>query len=536
MAFSLGSNAKVGAVHRKMARLLSLIQDGMLTEAEAMAKELLRLNPSRPELHSLLGEIYIRQKRPNLAVPHCEFAVKANPQDPIFLCNLGRLYLDLEALELALPFLQNALAIRPNLVAALLAIGKYYFVLGKADLALPYLERAVKADPDDCRGKWQLAESLDALGKKNEANKLFSELRVLPAYSAASLSRLASNAQSEERAVILTEARELLSTASLSDRDRSIVHRTIGFLLEGQSECQAAFEHFLAANKLASEPFDIVGFRGWVDNIILHMDDKVFHRHRAWGNQDELPVFVVGMPRSGTTLAEQIIASHPQAGKAGELSRLWNFTKRVNYRKDKDISEFEASLIALGAKGMQGMAESYLNLLRLYAPGSLRIVNRTPNNFQVLGFIAALFPNARIVHCVRNPIDTCLSCFQQPLNERLKYNRDLTTLGLYYREYTRLMNHWIKILPLKIHKLRYEMIVEDTEAETRCLIDFMGLPWDEKCLKFNEIGSTVLGFSRNQVRNPIYRSSIDRWRAYEKQLQPLVEALGDLVKISQSEI
>lgn len=530
---SLGSSADT--VLRKIKHLIELIEAGGLAEAEAKAKEVLRSNPSRPELHSLLGEIYVRQKRPNLAVPHVEFAVKADPRNPVFLCNMGRLYLDLEAFELTLPFLQNALAIKPNMVPALLGIGQYYFAVGKAGSALPYLERAMKADPQDYRAKWHLAESFDALGKKKEANRLYSELRRLPAYSAASLSRLAGNATSDELMPILKEAEELLSSAPMSDQSRSIVHRSIGFLLEKKSEYRPAFQNFLAANELAYKPFDIARFRGWIDSIIRHMSRETFRRYRASGNQSEQPVFVVGMPRSGTTLAEQIIASHPQAGKAGELSRIWNFTRRVNYRQDQDLSQFEASLVALGQNNLHDMATSYLNLLNLYAPGALRIVNRTPNNFQALGFISVLFPNARIVHCVRDPIDTCLSCFQQSLNDRLKFNKDLTTLGHYYREYVRLMNHWQEVLPLRIYELRYEKVIKNFEDEAKSLIDFMGLPWDGKCLKFHETESSVFGFSRHQVRNPIYRSSVERWRRYEVELQPLIAALGDLANAHQSE-
>jgi tetratricopeptide (TPR) repeat protein len=515
---------------RKMKSIIALIEEGRLADAEAKAKEELRQNPSRPEVHSVLGEIYIRQKRPNLAVAHFEFAVKADPQNPVLLSNMGRLYLDLEAFELTLPFLQRALAIKPNLIAALLGIGQYYFAVGKAHLALPYLERAIDTDPQDHRAKWQLAESLDALGKKDEANRLYSELRRLPGYSVACLSRLALNAASDQRGPVLAEAEGLLSATSLSDRSRSVVHRSIGFLLEKQGEYEAAFRNFRIANELAYEPFDTARFRSWVDSITCHLKSETFRRYRASGNQSELPVFVVGMPRSGTTIAEQIISSHPQAGGAGELSRIWSFARRVSYRQDQDLSQFEASLVALGERNLHDMAENYLNLLNLYAPGALRIVNRTPNNFQALGFIAVLFPNARIVHCVRDPMDTCLSCFQHPLNDRLKFNKSLSTLGHYYQEYARLMKHWQEVLPLRFHELRYENVIKDFEIEAKSLIDFMGLRWDERCLKFHESEAPVLGFSRHQVRNPIYRDSVERWRRYENELQPLVAALGDLAK------
>jgi tetratricopeptide (TPR) repeat protein len=529
MPSSLENPGNADPVLRQIKKLTALIEDGRSSEAEYRAKALLKGNPSHPEVHSLLGRIYRELKKRNLAVPHFEFAARAQPQNPSFLSDLGCLYLDLQALELALPFLQNAIAIDPNLTGALLGIGQYYIVAGKADLAVPYLERVIKADPRHHKAKWYLAESFDVLGKKTEANRLYHELRQVPAYAVSSLSHLARNATPDESASVLSDAEGLLRSTRLGDQARSAVHRSIGFLLEKKKEYRSAFEHFQKANELAFMPFDMAGHSAWIDDIVRHMTAEIFHRFTAVGSQSELPVFVLGMPRSGTTLAEQIIASHPQAGGAGELTRISNFAARLNYGRKKDLSQFDASLNALGAKGVCDMAENYLGLLNLHAPGALRIANRMPHNFVALGIIAVLFPNARIVHCVRNPIDTCLSCFQQPLDDRHKYSRDLATLGLYYREYVRLMNHWRKVLPLKVYEQNYEEITGNFEEHARKLIDFMGLPWDDRCLRFYQAGSTVRSFSRHQVRSPIYRSSVERWRRYERELQPLISALGDLV-------
>jgi hypothetical protein len=150
-----------------------------------------------------------------------------------------------------------------------------------------------------------------------------------------------------------------------------------------------------------------------------------------------------------------------------------------------------------------------------------------PHNFANLGLIAMLWPRARIIHCRRNPMDTCWSCFQNPLNDSHYYSRDLTLLGEYYRDYARLMDHWKRVLPLQIYELDYESFTSDFEAEARKLIEFIGLPWDEACLNFHEGDATVKTLSRVQVRNPIYRSSVERWRRYERELQPLLSALGD---------
>jgi hypothetical protein len=254
----------------------------------------------------------------------------------------------------------------------------------------------------------------------------------------------------------------------------------------------------------------------------------VFAERQGKGSASDLPVFVVGMPRSGTTLTEQIIASHGRAGGAGELGRIAMFARRLSYAPKRDLGKFKAALDGLGQKAVREMGSNYVDLLRFHAPKAERVVDKMPHNFQFLGFAALMCPQARVVHCSRNPVDTCWSCFQNPLNEAHGYSRTLTDLGLYYREYKRLMDHWKAVLPLQIYELNYQQLTADFENEARKLIDFIGLPWDDACLNFHEAGRTVRTFSRQQVRSPIYTSSVERWRRYENELQPLLAALGDL--------
>jgi hypothetical protein len=175
------------------------------------------------------------------------------------------------------------------------------------------------------------------------------------------------------------------------------------------------------------------------------------------------------------------------------------------------------------------MGENYVELLKFHAPVAQRVVDKLPHNFQHLGFATLLCPNLRVIHCSRNPVDTCWSCFQNPLRKEHNYSKNLTNLGLYYREYKRLMDHWQSVLPSQIYQLRYERLTADFEAEARKVIDFLGLPWNDACLNFHNSQRTVRTFSRQQVRKPAYRTSVERWRHYEKELEPLLVALGDLV-------
>jgi tetratricopeptide (TPR) repeat protein len=521
---------KPDPVPAKLREIGSLVHSKDLAKAEAEALKLLQAYPKRPDVHNILGVVYIQNKKSRLAVPHLEFASKAEPQNSVYLNNLGRLYLELRAIELALPFLHNALAINPKLTTTLISIGEYYLSVGKAALGLPYLERALANEPNNKKAKWQLAESLNALGRTDEANRLCQELRLEGAFVADGLYRISRNNNQEQNVPLLAEAEELLKSDSLPDAGRSKLHSAIGFMLEKEGRYEAAFDHFDRANRLAATAFDSEVFRAWVDRVTEIFTADMLRERAHLGSESRLPVLVVGMPRSGTTLTEQMIASHRKAGGAGELMRIPLFAKSLKYSLQQDIGKFVSTLNGLGPRGIREMADNYVSLLHFHAPGAERVVDKLPHNFLYLGLVALLCPNARIVHCSRNPADTCLSCFQNPLSEGHPYSRNLTNLGLYYREYSRLVEHWKAVLPMPIYHLNYEKFTSDFEGESRRLIDFIGLPWDDACLKFYEAESTVRTFSQRQVRNPVYQSSVERWRRYETNLQPLISALGDLMK------
>lgn len=521
---------KPDRVLEEIKRIGTLVNQQDLVKAEADAQKLLRDNPKRPDVHNILGIIYKRQNKRNLALQHLEFAAKAEPQNPIYLNNVGRFYLDSKAIELALPFLHNALLINPKQTETLLAIGEYYRHVGKAALALPYLERARALSPDDNTVKMGIAESLDVLARQAEANVLYEELRRDRGNVVMSLYRLAMNQPIEMHGPLMTEAEQLLEGGGLSSQEAGMLQTSLGFMHEKAGRYPTAFRHFDEANRLVRPEFSVKNFRDWVDGVIATFTPERLRAYAHVGSASQVPVLVVGMPRSGTTLTEQVMASHGQAAGAGELVRIHMLARALKYAAGREIGEFFATLDTMPAQTIRDIADNYVKLLQFHDPKALRVVDKLPHNFINLGVVALLWPQARIVHCTRNPVDTCWSCFQNPLNDAHPYSRDLTDLGLYYREYARLMAHWKQLMPHQIYELNYEKFTADFETEARKLIDFIGLPWDEACLNFHEVGSTVQTFSRRQVRNPIYKTSVERWRRYESELQPLVSALGDLVQ------
>jgi hypothetical protein len=251
--------------------------------------------------------------------------------------------------------------------------------------------------------------------------------------------------------------------------------------------------------------------------------ERLAERPRG-GNESKLPVFIVGMPRSGTSLVEQILSCHRDVYAAGELRNIRKLTVSLVPNFDKRNDEADAP-VRLDQPLLSAAAERYLDQLRKTAGDAIRVTNKMPYNFLYLGLIALMFPRARIIHCVRDPIDTCLSWYFQNFERGNFSSFDLRHAGLYYRQYERLMAHWGEVLDLPIMEVRYEEHVGAPEKVCRDMLDFLELDWDPACLRFHESSRFTRTASRDQVREPIYTSSAGRWRNYEPHLGPLIEAL-----------
>lgn len=510
----------------QLKQVLALMGKRDLVGAEGIARQVQRNHPQHAEANNILGVVLINRKNPAAAIKFLELAVSAEPRNAIYLNNLGCAFLDLGLIELAQTPLARALEINPKLTKTLWLLGEFYRLAGQPERALPYHEKACAAEPKNADFRWAYGKTLDMLGQKEEARGVFEGLRDHPRIGSFALNRLAVNDKHETTSPMLADITSRIASGQVTGRALNALHNGVARIHEQNGDYPKAFQHFKAANEADRGIFDLARYRAWVDDIIANFTPETFSQRRAMGTQSDVPVFVVGMPRSGTTLVEQIIARHPQAAGAGELDRLWKVGKGFHYYDRVD--KFLATVDAKPLTEMTMLGSRFVGLLKFFAPGAERVVDKLPHNFELLGLIALILPGARIVHLRRSPIDTCLSCYQTRLNEVHGYSRDLATLGLYYREYARLMDHWRRVLPVKFLDLDYEKLTGNFETETRRLISFLDLPWDPACLTFHESTAAVRTFSRNQVRNPIYQTSVGRWRRYESELQPLIKALGDL--------
>jgi hypothetical protein len=313
----------------------------------------------------------------------------------------------------------------------------------------------------------------------------------------------------------------------LSTFQRASAGFALGKMLDDQDRCDDAFAVLAQANAMfhAEQPgrgtrFDATAFTRDIDSLIAYSSPSAFANRREAGVASELPVFIVGMPRSGTTLVEQIAASHSQVHGAGESRDIVN------------IAQTLAPMIrAAGPQGAwdpaatQPLAQAHIARLARLGGGAIRVIDKTPDNILNLGLIASLFPDARVIICNRDPRDNCLSHYFQLFTDGNAFSYDLAECGWRARETARLTDHWRQVLPVKFLDLQYETLVADLEGEARRLIDFLGLEWEPACLDFHRNERAIATPNMWGVRQPIYNRQVGRWRMYEKHLGPLFAAL-----------
>jgi hypothetical protein len=301
---------------------------------------------------------------------------------------------------------------------------------------------------------------------------------------------------------------------------RDFSDRLLGkaFLDIGDSE--EAFRHYDEANRLKRKnAYDPDANARWMARIAEAFSSALLREKAETGARSPLPVFVVGMPRSGTTLIEQILASHPSVHGAGELGTLHALSDR--------IEGFPTSVSGLSGPQLKALGEAYLAHVTGMAGGRRHVVDKMPSNFLLCGLIRLVLPDAKVIHSRRDPVDTCLSCYTELFAGEQAFTYNQTELGRHHRAYQALMTHWRKTLPAShFIEVDYETVVDGVESQARRMLDFLGLPWDEAVLRFHETQRPVRTASVNQVRQPIYRTSAGRWRKHAAQLGPLLEAPG----------
>jgi tetratricopeptide (TPR) repeat protein len=471
------------------------LQAGNLDEAERISRQLLKRNRKDVNALQLLGSIATTRGAYVDAAEYYRTCVRLNPT----AAGLHFLY------------------------------GKACSMLGRYEEAIAGYDEALRLKPDDrlCAG-WK-AGALERLEKYDQARDVlqpFVDAGTDDADIAELLARIDVHTADYQAAITLTE-RHLQKTdttpsqAVLLNQVKGRAHQKLG-------QHDLAFESFQRANEASdSRPFDADAHIRLIDDLIETFSANEITKMVRGTDRSTRPVFIAGMPRSGTTLAEQIIDAHPDAHGAGEIEDLEQFAAGLQVKLNA-YDPYPVCLTELTQAGADALAGSYLKHIADLGGRATRVVNKSLENYKHLGLVALLFPGAKIIHCRRHPLDTCLSCYMGGiLPARAPFVTDLRHLGLAYRQYERVMRHWQAVLDIPILEIVYEDLVNDLEGQSRRMIDFLDLDWDERCLRYYESGRSVLTLSYAQVNKPIYKSAVARYRHYEQHLGPLKAALSE---------
>ncbi len=496
-----------------------------LTEAERDYLALHRTYPNHPGVLHGLGLICLRTHRLGEAADFLQQASAAAPQDGAIHTDLGKTWLMLGRYDEARRCFQDILARQPASVPALMGLGDVLGILGQPTEALEAFEKLLAVDPNHAAGHFGIGTVMTQLGAFAPARRAFETAVALsprrPAYHRA-LAEAGRFGEDDPRLAALEDLSR--DADSFPDDQKVELHFALAKAYDDLKRRDAAFEQWQKGNAIKRR---LISYDEAVVELSFHavataFTPAVMQAHRMSGHPSELPIFIVGMPRSGTSLVEQMLASHPAVFGAGELLYVNDLIAGNHGGK-----HYPSGIAALPGTAFHRFGQLYSERLGALAPEAKRVVDKLPANFRHLGLIRLALPNARILHVRRDPVDTCFSCYSKLFLNGLNFAYDLGELGRYYKRYEALMAHWHAVLPGgAILDVQYETLAENFEAEARRIVAFCGLEWNKRCLRFYQTDRAVRTHSQSQVRQPLFQSSIGRWRPYEKWLQPLLDALN----------
>ncbi len=495
-------NLSESEVRAEIMRIEETLRDGKLRLASERSERLVASAGSHAGARHVAGRVAFRVGRIKAAAEHLREACRLAPDEARCHADFGACLQQLGRQDEAMEELEKAAELAPKDTEPLMRLATIHSDRGDFAAARDAYTRAIDRDPRSGGAHYGLA-----------LLKTFTE---------------------DDPQIAQLEA--LIEEPSLEPNNEAAACFSLGRALDQLDRLDEAMAMFARGNRLKREmtDFDIAAERTNSKRIAAAFGPELFDKFPGAGDPSELPVFVVGMPRSGTTLVEQILASHPRVHGAGEINDLWRIVSGLGRalpsgsRQPEDVGDAPPEI-------WRELGERYVSRIRRYAPDADRIIDKLPFNYTLAGIIRLMLPHSRIIHCVRDPRDTCLSCYLTSFQNDRGFTFDLAELGETYRLYMDLMDHWRYVLPGGFHEVRYESLVDDPEGQSRALVDYLDLDWSDDCLRFFENPRSVMTASMTQVRQPVYKSSVGRWRRYRDYLGPLIDGLGDMQRYGVEE-
>lgn len=523
-AHAIAIDAEFAAAYGNMGHVLRRL--GRQDEARQALEHAVRLAPGQARAQRNLGELLIEQGDVPAGIAALRQAIKADPRDYGAVFNLGVVLQLHGVMDEAANCFRRALELKPGSADAYCNLGACLLPQGEVDAAEAAYAAALANSPGHAAALTGMAGVLTVAGRSAEAVKLLAGVTAEAEPELVLARASALQGQGDIRAALALVQQVLAHGDPETASSEPLVGLRFkaGELLDKSGDHDAAFAHLVAANRAKRVRFDRASHAQFVNRTIATWSaaSRIGLAHSTIS--DATPVFVLGMPRSGTSLVEQILASHPDVHGAGELELIGRFAAAL---QSANGAHYPESALTAEPAQLDEFAGDYLRRLHERAPDARYVVDKSWRNFEFLGFISQLFPRAKIIYCRRDPLDTGLSCFQQNFfgTVGVPFSYDLADIGYYLGSCERLMKHWQDSFGVAMHTLAYETLVTDLESEVRALLEFLELPWEPACLEFHRTERVVATASFAAVRQPLYTTAVGRHRHYTTQLEPLRIAL-----------
>ena len=511
---------------------IALIQQNNPKQAIEKFLHAIKLDPDNAIYHSDTGEMYRRLNILDQSIKYNSKAVELNPHSDTTNYNLGLSHYTNNNFEDSILHFNKAIELNPNHSFAWNNLGSAYEKLENLKLAHESYQKAVDLNPNNLEALNNLATTHTQFNNVNEAIKIFNNaINIYPHFFEAhfNLSSLKKYTKQDPHLNLLEEVPKFKKQFNTFEAVR--YHFAYGKALDDIGEYNKAFFQYNLGNQLQNKltPYDQIE-----NDEITMKTTEVFNinfinkfKSEISIKNDRIPIFIVGMPRSGTTLIEQMLDSHSNIFGAGELK---TFLDCINFETSNQNTDNSLNFISKSEQSFfRNIGSNYLNKVWKLSPKSSFISDKMPGNFFNLGLIYLALPNAKVIHSMRDPMDTCFSNYIRLFKDDMRFTYSQNAIGNYYKNYQKLMEHWKKVLPKNfIFHLKYEDMIKDTENQAKKLTEFLGLEWDPNCLNFYNNKRNVKTASMMQVRKPIYKSSISRWKNFSINLSPLIGITKDL--------
>ena len=521
------SDPKNAAAYNNLGLLY--MQLGEAKNAAAVFRQAIGANEKFVLAYSNLASALSAQQKQPEAIEACEQALAIQPNDVAALLSLGVARSGINDFDGAEEAFTKLISIQPGHHQAVSNLAAVYSVRQRFDKALDLYRRALKIDPQSAHAHLNLGMVLSETGQLEEAVTSFKSAIKYDPGNIDAYYALATSGKEEFEESTLDHIQALSHQPSPNADHLTKVKFTLGMQWDKKGQWENAFKYFQQGNDLrakalaeSGQGFNPEEFFTQIEAIKHCFTPEFFADHQGWGDNSDQPVFIVGMPRSGTTLVEQIVASHPDATGIGERVEMVNMARTIA----GEGARFPDGMASLTAENVLELAQGHLVQIAELGDGAARIADKMPFNILYLGLIHILFPRAKIIYCRRHPLDTGLSCYFQNFVQSHPWTCDLGHIGHYTNGSIDLMNYWGRVMPEAILELDYENLVADQEEWTRRIIDHIELDWHPECLNFHRADNAVRTASKWQVRQPVYSNAVARWKPYQTQLQPLIDVLG----------